>query len=262
MSIFKKNSNLNMLRTIIIDDEAHMRQSWRKWSLAFAPSIKLVDTADGVKTGVEAIRKYHPDLILLDIKMNDGTGFDLLKQLQPVDFKVIFVTAYDQYAVKAFKFSAIDYLLKPVDPDELKEAVCKAEDIMQKDFKTQLDTLEENMRSEDKTNKKIILRTFDNIHLVKVQDINYCASEGSYTTIHLLGGKTILVSNILKEYDEMLNDSGFYRVHKSYLINMRQIIRFEKGEGGYVVLDDESKIPVASRKREELLEMFNRLAEI
>jgi two-component system LytT family response regulator len=262
MSIFRKNSELNMLRTIIIDDEAHMRQTMEKLVKQSCPNVKLVAQADGVKTGIEAIHKYHPDLVLLDIKMNDGTGFDLLKQLQPVDFKVIFVTAYDQFAIKAFRFSAIDYLLKPVDPDDLSEAVCKAEKLMQQDFSTQLNALEENMQPGEKTNRKIILRTFDNIHLVKVQDINFCESEGSYTAVHLLNGKKILVSNLLKEYDELLRDSGFYRVHKSYLINMRHINRFEKGDGGNVVLENESKVPVASRKRDELMEMFERLAEI
>jgi two-component system LytT family response regulator len=262
MSIFRKNSDLNMLRTIIIDDEAHMRQTLEKLVEQSCPNVKLVALADGVQTGIEAIQKHHPDLVLLDIRMNDGTGFDLLKQLQPVDFKVIFITAFDQYAVKAFKFSAIDYLLKPVDADELADAVCKAEKLTQQDFSTQLEALGENMQPGNRANRKIILRTFDNIHLVKVQDINYCESEGNYTTIHLLNGKKIVVSTLLKEYEEMLKDCGFYRVHKSYLINMRHIERFEKGEGGYVVLETEAKVPVASRKREELLEMFDRLAKI
>jgi len=249
-----------MLRTIIVDDEAHMRQTLEKMVKQFCPNIKLVAMADSVESGVETIRKYYPDLVLLDIKMGDGTGFDLLRQLEPVDFKVIFITAYDQYAIKAFKFSAIDYILKPVDPDELSEAVCKAENLVQKDFNTQLDTLTENMQSEDKANNKIILKTIDNIHLVKVKDINYCESEGSYTTIYLLNGKKIVVSKTLKDYDDILKEDGFFRVHKSFLINMRLISRFEKGEGGYVVLENESKVPVASRKREQLLEMFERLA--
>jgi two-component system LytT family response regulator len=262
MFTFGKKSELNMLRTIIIDDEAHMRQTLEKMVGRFCPNIKLLATADGVQSGVEKIRKHHPDLILLDIKMKDGTGFDLLKQLHPVDFKVIFITAYDQYAIKAFKFSAIDYILKPVDPDELAEAVRKAEETKQKDFSTQLANLEEQIHTQDKANKKIILKTLDNIHLIKIRNINYCESEGSYCAIHLLNGKKILVSNILKDYDELLKDAGFYRVHKSYLINMRHIERFEKTDGGYVVLENEIKVPVASRKREELMEMFERLAEI
>lgn len=251
-----------MLRTIIIDDEAHMRQTLEKMVSQFCPNLKLVATAEGVESGVSAIRTYNPDLILLDIKMNDGTGFDLLKELEPVDFKVIFITAYDQYAIKAIKFSAIDYLLKPVDPDELSAAAKKADTIVQQDFITQLDTLEENMLSDDRTNKKIILKTFDNIYLVKVCDINYCESEGSYTNISLLNGNKIMVSNTLKDYDEMLKDSGFFRVHKLFLINMQHINRFEKGDGGNVVLENESRVPVASRKREELLEMFDQLANI
>ncbi len=249
-----------MLRTIIIDDEAHMRQTLEKMVGSFCPNIKMVATADSVKSGVEKIGNLHPDLILLDIKMKDGTGFDLLKQLQPVDFKVIFITAYNQYAIKAFKFSAIDYLLKPVDPDELTEAVNKVESVMQKDFNTQLGALEENILSQDKANRKIILKTMDNVHLVKTRNINYCESEGSYCAIHLLNGKKILVSNVLKDYDELLKDAGFYRVHKSFLINIRHIERFEKADGGYVVLENEIKVPVASRKREELMEMFERLA--
>lgn len=260
MFIFRKNSELNMLRTIIIDDEAHMRQTLEKLVKQTCQNIQLLPSADSVKTGVEAIQKHHPDLVLLDIQLNDGTGFDLLQKLQPVNFKVIFITAYDQYAIKAFKFSAIDYLLKPVDADELAEAVCKADKLMQQDFSSQLNTLEENMKPGDKANRKIILRTLDNIHLVKVKDINYCESDGSYTTIHLLNGKNIVVSTLLKEYDEMLKDCGFYRVHKSYLINIRNIQCFEKGEGGNVILENEAKVPVASRKREELLEMFDRLA--
>jgi two-component system LytT family response regulator len=262
MSIFRKKSELNMLRTIIIDDEAHMRQTLEKMVHQFCPNLKLVATAEGVESGVSEIRKHHPDLILLDIKLNDGTGFDILKQLEPVDFKIIFITAYDQYALKAIKFSAIDYLLKPIDPDDLKMATRRADQIVQQDFNIQLNALGENLKPGEQTDKKIILKTFNNIHLVKVRDITHCESEGSYTNIFLINGKKIMVSNTLKEYDEMLKENGFYRVHKSYLINMRFVERFEKADGGHVVLEDETKVPVASRKRDELLEMFDRLAHI
>jgi len=251
-----------MLRTIIIDDEAHMRETLQKMLDLYCPNINVVALADGVKTGVNAIRNNHPDLILLDIKLNDGTGFDILEQLEPIDFKVIFITAYDQYAIKAIKFSAIDYLLKPIDPDELRQATRKADEIVQQDFNIQLGALGENLKKGEHSDKKIILKTFDNIHLVKVRDITHCESDGSYTRIFLMNGKNILVSNTLKDYDEMLKEEGFYRVHKSYLINMRFVERFEKIDGGYVVLEDETKVPVASRKREELLEMFDRLAHI
>ena len=249
-----------MLRTIIIDDEESVRRTLEKLLKRDCQNVKLVAEADGVNSGVETIKKYHPDLILLDIKMDDGTGFDLLKQLEPVDFKVIFITAYDQYAIKAIKFSALDYLLKPVDPEDLIEAVNKAEKMVMHELNRQLDTLEANMLTQDKSKKKIILKTFDNIHLVKLNDIVYCESNDNYTNFHLLNNKKILVSNTLKEYDEMLSEFGFFRAHKSYLINLIHIDRFEKADGGTIVLINEIKLPVASRKKEQLLEMLNRIA--
>jgi two-component system, LytTR family, response regulator len=250
-----------MLRAIIIDDEAHTRQNIRKMITLHCPDVNIIAEADAVSSGVEAIRNFHPDLIFLDIKMEDGTGFDLLEQLKPVDFKVIFITAWDNYAIRAFKFSAIDYLLKPLDPDDLTSAVEKAGKVMQKDFNTQLENLHEHIESQDKRHKKIIIRTSDKIFLVSISDLLCCESEGNYTTIRLTGNRSILASNSLKEYEDMLKDYGFFRVHKSYLINMKYITRFEKAEGGSVVLEGEVKIPVASRKKEMLLEMFDRLAE-
>ena len=249
-----------MLRTIIIDDEQSVRKTLEKLLARNCPNVKLVAEADGVNSGIETIRKYHPDLILLDIKMDDGTGFDLLKQLEPVDFKVIFITAYDQYAIKAIKFSALDYLLKPVDPEDLVEAINKAEKLVVNELNQQLNTLEENMLTQEKSKKKIILKTFDNIYLVKLIDIVYCESNDNYTNFHLLGDKKILVSNTLKDYDEMLSEYGFFRAHKSYLINLMHIDRFEKAEGGAIVLNNEIKLPVASRKKDQLLEMLHKIA--
>jgi two-component system LytT family response regulator len=259
MPIFKKNLLPKMIRVIIIDDETAMRQSLATLLKASCPNVRLIAKADGVKTGVEAIKKYHPDLIFLDIKMDDGTGFDLLKQFEQVDFKVIFITAYDQYAIKAFKFSALDYLLKPVDPDELADAINKAEKLVVQELNTQLGALEENMQHADKSGKKIILRTFESIHLVNTRDIVYCESDEGYTRFYLLDNNKILVSNRLKEYDEMLNEFGFFRVHKSFLINLVHLSRFDKSEGGIIILANEYKVPVASRKREQLLELFERI---
>jgi two-component system LytT family response regulator len=260
MRIFRKNFPDKMLRAIIIDDEAPMRQSLETMLKNACPNVKLVAQADGVSTGIEAIKRYHPDLIFLDIKLDDGTGFDLLKQMEAVDFKVIFITAYDQYAVNAFKFSALDYLLKPVDEDELAEAVNKAGKLVVQELKTQLSALEDNMAPGEKMGKKIVLRTFESIHLVHTRDIIYCEStESSYTVFYLINRGKILVSNRLKEYEEMLGECGFFRVHKSYLINLLHTSRFDKTDGGTVVLSDGHKVPVASRKRDQLLELFDRL---
>ncbi len=197
--IFKKKYSGKMLRTIIIDDEAPMRQSLEMMLKASCPGIKVIATADGVKNGITAIRKFHPDLVFLDIQMGDGTGFDLLNQLSPIEFKLIFITAYDQYAVKAFKFSAMDYLLKPVDQEELVESVKKTEKTILQGIKTQLDALESNMGQEEKTSRKIILRTYDSIHLITTWEIVCCESDGSYTIFHLTNGNNIIVSSSLKE---------------------------------------------------------------
>lgn len=261
MITFRAKTKNKVLRTIIIDDEAHIRESLADMLKHQCPNAKVVGQAEGVKSGLRAIQRHHPDLVLLDIKMKDGAGFDLLEQIENIDFKIIFITAYDQYAIKAFKFSALDYLLKPVESIDLKEAINRADKISQQEVNTQLNTLANNLKTDDQSKKKIILKTFNNVHLVKVKDIVYIESEGNYSKIYLETGERIIVSNPLKCYHEILKDFGFYRVHKSYLINLDLIRRFEKAEGGYVILETNAKIPVASRKREELLGLFKRLSE-
>jgi two-component system LytT family response regulator len=193
--------------------------------------------------------------------MDDGTGFDLLEAIDNIDFKIIFITAYEQYAIKAFKFSAVDYILKPVNPEELAEAVQRAGEVQQEEYNTRLEALAENIKEEGHQQKKIILKTLENIYLMDVKDITYCESDGCYTKMNTADGEMIIVSKTLKEYDELLKDQGFYRIHKSYLINLKYIKRFEKQDGGYVVLSGDEKIPVASRKKEELLELFEKLAD-
>ena len=212
-------------------------------------------------TGAAAINEFHPDLVFLDIQMKDGTGFDLLYNLPSIDFKVIFVTAYDKYALQAFRCSAVDYLLKPVNPELLTDAVKRAGQMIQEHFNLQMKALEENLKSVNKQHKKIIIKTTENIHLLDMKNIISCESENSYTTIHTAGGDKILVSKTLKDYEDMLADCGFYRVHKSYLINLLQIKRFERQDGGSIVMSNDLKIPVASRKRDELLLLFEKLAE-
>jgi len=262
MRIFKGKRDLSMLRTIIVDDEPHMRLALGNLVKQYCPGIEVVAKANGVKTGVEAIKKHHPDMVLLDIKMEDGTGFDLLQQLDPVDFKVIFITAYEEFAIKAFRFSALDYLLKPVDPDELVEAVGKAGKIFQDDFNTQLNALNDHLHSQDKSAKRLVVKTHNSIHLIDVNEILYFESDGGYTELNVIGSKRIVVSSNLKEYEEMLTDYGFFRVHKSFLINMKFISRFDKADGGFVILSGEYKIPVASRKKDLLMEMFEQLSHL
>lgn len=250
-----------MLRALIIDDEAHMRDTLVKLLELHCPDVVVAGQASGVATGAAAINEFHPDLVFLDIQMKDGTGFDLLYNLPSIDFKVIFVTAYDQFALQAFRCSAVDYLLKPINPEHLIEAVNRAGKLIQEHFNIQMQALEENLKSVSKQHKKIIIKTTENIHLLDMKNIIACESDSSYTTIHTSEGDKILVSKTLKDYEDMLADCGFYRVHKSYLINLMQIKRFERQDGGSIVMSNDLKIPVASRKRDELLQLFERLAE-
>ena len=257
---FEVDSSQDMLRTIIIDDEAHMRETLRTLLSRYCPQVQVVGEAFGVVSGLATITELHPQLVLLDIKMDDGTGFDLLKQLETIDFKVIFITAFEKYAIQAFKFAAVDFLLKPVNPEELADAVRLAENLTKNQVNTQLQVLEENLKTDIQQKRKIILKTQENLYLIDLCSITYCESDGCYTRVHTTENEHILVSRTLREFDDMFSESGFYRIHKSYLVNMVQARRFEKQEGGYIVLKNGSKIPVASRKREELLELLEKLA--
>jgi len=260
LPIFGKSYAEDMLRTVIIDDEAHVRETLARLLASHCPQIRLIGEADGVSSGVKLIRETHPQLVILDIRMEDGTGFDLMQQFETIDFKVIFITAYEKYAVLAFKFAAIDFLLKPLNPEELVDAIKRAETLIQEHFITQFQALEENLKTDLRQKKKVVLKTQENIYLVDLQDITHCESDGCYTFVHTISSDKIIISKTLREFDDMLCDSGFYRVHKSYLVNLSQIKRFEKHEGGYIILNNDHKIPVASRKREELLELFEKLS--
>jgi two-component system, LytTR family, response regulator len=250
-----------MLHTLIIDDEDHMRDSLTKLLAKYCPQVVVEGEARSVASGINAIRDIHPDLVLLDIQMGDGTGFDLLNSLPVIDFKVIFITAYDHYALQAFRFSAVDYLLKPVNPEMLAEAVERAGKLIQEHHNLQMQALQENLKNVERQNKKIILKTTENIYLLDLNKIINCESDNNYTSVCTTDGEKILVSKTLKEYDNLLSGCGFYRVHKSHLINLAHIKRFEKQDGGYIVLTNDLKIPVASRKRDEMMELLERMAE-
>lgn len=251
-----------MLRTVIIDDENHIRDTLINLLETNCPDmVRVIGQASGVESGMEAIRSLQPDLVFLDIQMKDGTGFDLLQKLPAIGFKVIFITAYDQYALQAFRFSAVDYLLKPVNPEQLTEAVHRVRDLVHDQSAKQLNVLKENLKTTGHTSRKIILRTNESIHLLDVSNIIFCDSDSSYTTVHTVEGEKIIVSRTLKEYEEMLTECGFYRVHKSYLINLVHLKRFDRQDGGYIVMTNGIKIPVASRKRDEMLGLLEKMAE-
>lgn len=246
-----------MIRVLIIDDEANNREKLRNLLKNCCSDVQVIGEADGVRSGISAIRQQLPDLVFLDIRMDDGSGFDLLNRFETVDFKVIFVTAYEEYAIRAFRLSAVDYLLKPVDPDELSEAVEKAAELMMEEHRTQLEAISKNIEAGH--HKRIVLKDSENIHLVNIGDIVYCESDGNYVRFHFVGDEPIVVSRQLKEFEEMLDAYGFFRAHKSFLINMAHAKRYTRADGGFVVMDSGASVPVASRKRERLLELFEQL---
>jgi len=256
---FNNNIANKMLRTIIIDDEPAVRNTLHGLLKRTCPRVNVIGEANSVATGIKAIREKSPDLILLDIKMDDGTGFDLLKHFECINFKIIFVTAYEEYAIKAFEFSAVDYILKPVNPEKLAEAVKRAEYLHQNEFNTQLGALRENIENPGRKIKKIILKNMESIFLLNVDDIICCRSDGSYTHFQTCNGQKITVSKLLKDYDTLLSGSGFLRVHRSHLINLKHIQRFDRQDGGNVVMSDETHLPVSTSGRERLLELFDEI---
>ena len=218
----------------------------------YAENIEIIAEADGVKSGIQCINDHKPDLVFLDIQMGDGTGFDLLNYFPKKNFKVVFVTAFEEYALKAFRFSALDYLVKPVSPDDLMRVVAKLEE-QSSDIETHLEVFNSNKNKNSGSFGKIILKTTEAIYVVGIEDIIQCESENNYTTFYLNSGKKLLVSRTLKEYDDLLSEVGFIRVHRSHLINSRHIDYFDKRDGGSVVMKDNSRVPVSSRKKDQLI---------
>lgn len=248
-----------MIRAVIIDDEPATRVALSALLREHCPDVTIAREAGSVEEGFRIISEVRPDLVFLDIRMQDGSGFDLLKKFDKVDFHVIFVTAYEEYAIKAFRFSAIDYLLKPVDADELISAMAKFRQQAHAERDLRVKTMINNLRFQEKHHKKIVLRTSEKFHFVEVTDIIYCESDGNYTTFFLRNHNQVIVSRPLKEFEELLSDYAFFRPHKSFLVNLSYLTGFEKSEGGYIILKDDVKIPVSYRKKDEFLKIVEGL---
>jgi len=245
------------MKVIIIDDEDRARKSVLDILRISNLDVDVIAEANSVKTGIEAIRVHKPDLVLLDIDMPDGTGFDLLRQIETIPFKIIFITAYEEYAVKAFEFSAIDYLLKPLDPLKVNEAINKAHQaVEQENISLKLNALFANLEDAASGNKKLILKTAENIYVINTHDIVRCESDGGYTQFFLLDGKKVLVSRNLKDYEDMLNGFGFFRIHQSHLINLKYIDHYSKLDGGAIIMKDNTALPVARRKKEDFMKLL------
>jgi two-component system LytT family response regulator len=246
----------NKLKAVIIDDQEDIRSINRTLLSQNFPDIEVVGEADGVETGIELIQKSNPDLVLLDIEIKGGTGFNILQKVRPYNFMVIFITAFDEFAIKAIKFSAIDYILKPINETEFCLAVESAISTYERNkVALQVENLLNHVEDKGK-NRKIVLRTMESIFLVDLEEILYCESDNSYTTFYLEGGKSVLVSKGIKEYEQMLSPYRFFRPHQRYIVNLNKVERIDKADGGSIILKSKASIPISHRRKQALMDFL------
>ena len=248
----------NTISCIIIEDDVNSSQMVIDILGNHFPNIFVTATARGVKTAKEKVLELRPDFVVLDINLLDGDAFDLLKELDPIFFKIIFITSHDKYAVEAFKFSALDFLLKPFSPEELIAGVKKIIDELDNEkYHQQLETFFHNYGSSNE-GKKIVLKNLEAIHVIDIEDIIYINSDSNYSTFVLKKDRKIMVSKTLKFFDSKLKDSNFFRSHQSYLINLDYLLSFDK-KNDTIVLKGDFTLPISQSKRKMLIDFLNRM---
>jgi two-component system LytT family response regulator len=247
-----------MITAILIDDEATALESLKLAIEKYCPDVEIVGVYDLPERGLEGIKEINPDLVFLDVQMPGMSGFDVLQQASPVTFDVIFVSAHDQYAIKAIHFSALDYLLKPVNVDELIHAVNKVKGRPTQNSSYQYQSVINNIQLKAGRIGKLAVPSLEGIDFFSIQDIIYCKADNSYTTIILKDGAEVIVCKNLKDFENMLVDAGFCRVHHSYLVNLSHVQKYVKGDGGYIVLTGNHHVSISRRKKEEFLGLYNK----
>lgn len=257
-SLYDWKTIFNMeLRAIIIEDEQHSRETLLLFLNKYIPDVKVEGTAESVSKGIELVRKHKPDILFLDIEIKEGTSFDILQQLEDVSFEIIFTTAFEHYAIKAIKFSSIDYLLKPIDLDELLEAIEKVKaKRTHLNSSKQVDLLLQSLQSVNSP-KNICLSTSEGFEFVEISNILYCEASGSYTKFFLNDNQTLLVSKNLKEYENLLSNTNFMRVHNSFLINLKHVNKYVKSDGGYILMDNDKVVSISPKKKDEFIERMS-----
>ena len=246
-----------MINAIIIDDEKKCNSLLQKTIEKQLIDIKIVATAANVDDGIRLIHHHEPDLIFLDIEMPNKNGFDLLSAFDEINFDVIFTTAYNQYAIKAIKYSALDYLLKPVDADDLKIAITRFKQKQKSSQKSQINLLFDNLKNLNHAYNKISVSTNEGVIFLTIADIIYCEATGSYTQFYLRNNEKLLSSRTLKDFEELLTNHNFFRIHNSFLININEIKRYIKGDGGSVIMSNTNEVLVSRRKKEEFMKKLN-----
>jgi two-component system LytT family response regulator len=252
-----------MVRTIIIDDEpAAINVLSLLLKKKFNDEVQIVATTNFPFEGKELIERHRPDLVFLDIEMPGMSGIDLVRSCDNIDFRLVFITAYDAYAVEAFELSAVDYLLKPIGADKVVRVIKKIKDDIDKEqnpLRLQLENLEKLLRLRGAGNEKISISTTDKIIFINISEIIYCEAKGAYTNIYLDNGKNILTSRTLGDFESQLSHHNFFRIHHSYLINLNRVKEFQRYEGGYVLMENNIKLDVSQRKRKDFLEAIDEL---
>ena len=248
-----------MYKAIIVEDETRSRTVLTKLIDKYCPEVSVVAAADSVKSGVTEIETHKPNLVFLDVQLTDGTGFDILSQIDVNGIAVIFTTAFDQYALKAFRFSAIDYLLKPIDIEELKSAVGKVTRSFDQDLSTQkLEHLLSNLRRDPHADPIMLISTADSVEFIDIRDIVRCEADGAYCTVFLRDGQKHVASKVIKEFELLLDGYGFFRVHQSHLVNLRELSKYSRADN-QLILRDGSRIQLARSRKENFFKELDKL---
>jgi two-component system, LytTR family, response regulator len=246
-----------MIKAMIVDDEPNSCEVLAALLERYCPDVQVCGIFNNGENALISIRELQPDLVFLDVEMPKMNGFEMLEQLPDIKFNLIFTTSYDKYALKAFKFSALDYLMKPIDREELIKAVTKVISVSENPVAKQLEILMQKLAQPGKLINKIALPTMDGLQMISVETIVSCESVSNYTKLYLKDKKTLVVSRTLKEMEEMLEDFAFFRVHHSYIANLNEIQKYFKGDGSYLLMSDGSTVDVARSKKESLLQRLS-----
>lgn len=246
------------LNAILIDDEKHSNEMLEWLLKTYCPDVQVVATCTSGEEGILAVTKHRPDIVFLDIEMPRMNGFDVLDNIRDKPFEIVFITAYDTFAVRAFRYSAINYLLKPVDPEDLSATIERIREKRSSTTSGQMELLFQNLLNKNNQPDRIALSSSDGLIFVQTSDISYCKADSNYTQVVLQNGKKIVVAKTLKEIDETLAGKDFFRVHASYLVNINHISRFVRGDGGYIVMPDGTQITIARNRKDEFFQLFNK----